>query len=78
MKTERNILIAFILNFAFSIFEFVGGFLREVLPSFQMRFTILETPQASASLTFLKRKAKSNPTSIIPMAMRAILLLAVL
>ena len=26
MKTERNILIAFILNFAFSIFEFVGGF----------------------------------------------------
>ena len=25
MKTERNILIAFILNLAFSIFEFVGG-----------------------------------------------------
>ncbi|MBQ9737437.1 MAG: cation transporter [Clostridia bacterium] len=25
MKTQRNILIAFILNFAFSIFEFVGG-----------------------------------------------------
>ena len=25
MKTERNILIAFILNFAFSIFEFLGG-----------------------------------------------------
>lgn len=25
MKTERNILIAFILNFSFSIFEFVGG-----------------------------------------------------
>ena len=25
MKTEKNILIAFILNFAFSIFEFVGG-----------------------------------------------------
>jgi len=25
-KTERNILIAFILNLAFSIFEFVGGF----------------------------------------------------
>ena len=27
MKTERNILIAFILNFAFSIFEFIGGVL---------------------------------------------------
>ncbi len=27
MKTERNILIAFILNLAFSIFEFVGGLL---------------------------------------------------
>lgn len=25
MKTERNILIAFILNLAFSIFEFLGG-----------------------------------------------------
>ena len=25
MKTERNILIAFILNIAFSIFEFIGG-----------------------------------------------------
>ena len=25
MKTERNILIAFILNLAFSIFEFIGG-----------------------------------------------------
>ena len=25
MKTERNILIAFLLNFGFSIFEFVGG-----------------------------------------------------
>lgn len=25
MKTEKNILIAFILNFAFSIFEFLGG-----------------------------------------------------
>ena len=25
MKTEKNILIAFILNFIFSIFEFVGG-----------------------------------------------------
>ena len=25
MKTEKNILIAFILNLAFSIFEFVGG-----------------------------------------------------
>lgn len=25
MKTEKNILIAFILNFVFSIFEFIGG-----------------------------------------------------
>ena len=27
MKTQRNILIAFILNLIFSIFEFVGGIL---------------------------------------------------
>ena len=26
MKTEKNILIAFVLNLAFSIFEFIGGF----------------------------------------------------
>ena len=25
MKTEKNIFIAFILNIAFSIFEFIGG-----------------------------------------------------
>ena len=25
MKTERNILVAFILNLAFSVFEFIGG-----------------------------------------------------
>lgn len=25
MKTERNILIAFILNLSFSVFEFIGG-----------------------------------------------------
>ena len=25
MKTEKNILIAFLLNLAFSVFEFVGG-----------------------------------------------------
>ena len=25
MKTEKNILIAFVLNFAFSVFEFIGG-----------------------------------------------------
>ena len=27
MKTEKNILIAFILNFAFSVFEIIGGLL---------------------------------------------------
>ena len=26
MKTEKNILIAFILNLTFSVFEIVGGF----------------------------------------------------
>ena len=26
MESDKNILIAFILNFAFSIFEFIGGF----------------------------------------------------
>ena len=30
MKTEKNILIAFILNLSFSIFEFVGGIINAV------------------------------------------------
>ena len=31
MKTEKNILIAFILNLAFSIFEMVGGIILILL-----------------------------------------------
>ena len=27
MKSEKNIFIAFILNFSFSVFEFIGGIL---------------------------------------------------
>ena len=34
MKTERNILIAFILNFCFSILEFVGGILTNSVAIF--------------------------------------------
>ena len=68
MKTERNIFLAFILNLAFSVFEFIGGVLQVVLPLFRMPFTILEMLQASVPHSFLKRKAKNNPMKNIPMA----------
>ena len=32
MKTMRNILVAFLLNAFFSVFELIGGILQEVLP----------------------------------------------
>ena len=31
MKTEKNILIAFILNLAFSVFEFIGGIFTDMV-----------------------------------------------
>ena len=61
MKTERNILIAFILNFAFSIFEFVGGFFTgSVAIVSDAVHDIGDAASISASY-FLEKKSKKKP-----------------
>ena len=61
MKTEKNILIAFVLNFAFAIFEFFGGIftgsvaiLSDALHDFGDAFSI-------GVSYFLERKSKNKP-----------------
>ena len=77
MKTERNILIAFILNLAFSIFEFVGGFFTGRVAIVSDAVHDIGDAASIGASYFLEKRAKSNPTNITPTAMRAILLSAV-
>ena len=61
MKTERNILIAFMLNFAFSVFELIGGIftgsvaiISDAIHDFGDAFSI-------GISFFLERKSKGKP-----------------
>ena len=61
MKTERNILIAFILNLTFSIFEFIGGILTG---SVAISSDALHDAGDAASIGisyFLEKKSKKEP-----------------
>lgn len=61
MKTQRNILIAFILNFFFSIFEFVGGI---VIGSVAIMSDAIHDLGDAASIGvsfFLEKKSKRPP-----------------
>ncbi len=61
MKTERNILIAFILNLSFSVFEFVGGILTG---SVAIVSDALHDAGDAASIGisyFLEKKSKKQP-----------------
>lgn len=61
MKTQRNILIAFLLNFAFSIFEFVGGiFTGSVAILSDAVHDIGDACSIGASY-FLEKKSKKQP-----------------
>ncbi len=61
MKTERNILIAFILNFAFSVFEFIGGiFIGSVAILSDAVHDIGDAASIGISY-FLERKSKKKP-----------------
>lgn len=61
MKTEKNILVAFILNLAFSIFEFVGGmFTGSVAITSDAVHDIGDAASIGVSY-FLERKSKSKP-----------------
>ena len=64
MKAEKNILIAFILNLAFSIFEFVGGILTgSVAIISDAVHDIFDAASIGVSY-FLEKKSKKQPDSI--------------
>lgn len=64
MKTEKNILVAFILNLSFSIFEFIGG---AVTGSVAIVSDAVHDIGDAASIGvsyFLERKSKKKPDEI--------------
>lgn len=61
MKTERNILIAFILNLAFSIFEFIGGIITGSVAIISDAFHDIGDSASIGISYFLERKSKKQP-----------------
>ena len=64
MKTEKNILIAFVLNLAFSVFEFIGGIFTG---SVSIMSDALHDAGDAASIGisyFLEKKSKRRPDDI--------------
>ena len=67
MNTQKNILLAFVLNFAFSIFELIGGLFTG---SVAILSTTLVTHSASACPSFLRKRAGKHLMTFIPMVMQ--------
>ena len=61
MKTERNILIAFILNLLFSIFEFVGGIFTGSVAIVSDAVHDMGDAAAIGISYFLEKKSKHKP-----------------
>lgn len=61
MKTEKNILIAFILNISFSIFEFLGGILTNSVSILSDSIHDLGDALSIGISYFLERKSKKKP-----------------
>ena len=61
MKTERNILIAFILNFAFSIFEFFGGIYTGSVAIISDALHDIGDAASIGLSFFLEKKSKKQP-----------------
>lgn len=61
MKTQRNILIAFILNLSFSVFEFFGGWLTGSVAIFSDAIHDLGDASCIGLSYFLERKSKKKP-----------------
>ena len=64
MKTEKNILIAFILNLLFSVFEFVGGIITGSVAI--ISDAVHDTGDAlSIGISyFLEKKSKKQPDKV--------------
>lgn len=61
MKTEKNILFAFILNLAFSIFEFAGGFLTGSVAILSDAVHDIGDATSIGASYFLEKKSKKQP-----------------
>ena len=64
MKTEKSILIAFILNFVFSIFEFVGGTITGSVAIVSDAVHDIGDAVSIGISYFLERKSKKQPDEI--------------
>lgn len=61
MKTEKNILIAFILNFAFSVFEFIGGVFTGSVAIMSDAIHDIGDAASIGLSYFLEKKSKKQP-----------------
>ncbi len=61
MKTEKNILIAFILNLAFSVFEFIGGILTGSVAIISDAVHDIGDAASIGFAFFLEKKSKKQP-----------------
>ena len=61
MKTEKNILIAFILNLSFSIFEFIGGIFTGSVAILSDSVHDIGDAASIGISYFLEKKAKKQP-----------------
>ncbi len=61
MKTEKNILIAFILNLFFSIFEFVGGLITNSVAIISDSIHDMGDAMSIGLSFFLEKKSKHKP-----------------
>lgn len=61
MKTEKNILLAFILNFAFSVFEFIGGIFTGSVAIISDAVHDIGDAASIGIAFFLEKKSKKQP-----------------
>lgn len=64
MKTEKNILIAFLLNLSFSIFEFIGGAITGSVAIVSDAIHDIGDAASIGVSYFLERKSKQQPDEI--------------
>lgn len=64
MKTEKNILIAFILNLSFSIFEIIGGFITGSVAIISDAVHDLGDATSIGISYFLEKKSKKQPDDV--------------
>ncbi len=64
MKTEKNILIAFILNLAFSIFEFIGGTVTGSVAIISDAIHDIGDAASIGVAFFLEKKSKKQPDEV--------------